>query len=169
MRVIKVILPAYQTSGVPTNKKPLIREGRKVIPWFHPDSYHSHQGKRSGPEGARTPDLIHAMDALSQLRYRPIYGVCPVCAWYALIVAITGFPTGAIPCCAAMYRLHPHRIRSYCSQASSVFAYSLAPTDYSLTLRDLLLLLVALSFVATTITQIVETCKPSVFVIPISP
>jgi hypothetical protein len=26
-----------------------------------------------GPEGARTPDLIHAMDALSQLRYRPIY------------------------------------------------------------------------------------------------
>ncbi len=25
-----------------------------------------------GPEGARTPDLIHAMDALSQLRYRPM-------------------------------------------------------------------------------------------------
>src|SRR5947209_5117297 len=24
-----------------------------------------------GPEGARTPDLIHAIDALSQLRYRP--------------------------------------------------------------------------------------------------
>src|SRR5581483_7320050 len=25
-----------------------------------------------GPEGARTPDLIHAMDALFQLRYRPL-------------------------------------------------------------------------------------------------
>src|SRR5205823_13831057 len=25
-----------------------------------------------GPEGARTPDLIHAIDALSQLRYRPM-------------------------------------------------------------------------------------------------
>src|SRR5216683_85320 len=28
--------------------------------------------ERGGPEGARTPDLIHAMDALFQLRYRPI-------------------------------------------------------------------------------------------------
>jgi hypothetical protein len=26
-----------------------------------------------GPEGARTPDLIHAMDALFQLRYRPMF------------------------------------------------------------------------------------------------
>jgi hypothetical protein len=27
--------------------------------------------RNGGPEGARTPDLIHAMDALFQLRYRP--------------------------------------------------------------------------------------------------
>ena len=25
-----------------------------------------------GPEGIRTPDLFHAMEALSQLRYRPM-------------------------------------------------------------------------------------------------
>ena len=32
----------------------------------------SRTGLIGGPEGARTPDLIHAMDALSQLRYRPM-------------------------------------------------------------------------------------------------
>ena len=26
---------------------------------------------RGGPEGTRTPDLLHAMETLSQLRYRP--------------------------------------------------------------------------------------------------
>ncbi len=52
-------------------KEPFIRKGRKAfLPWYHPnlfilDAY-------GGPEGARTPDLIHAMDALFQLRYRPI-------------------------------------------------------------------------------------------------
>src|ERR1051326_1119743 len=33
----------------------------------------SRTGFIGGPEGARTPDLIHAMDALSQLRYRPMF------------------------------------------------------------------------------------------------
>jgi hypothetical protein len=35
--------------------------------------YFSAGDERSGPEGARTPDLLHAMEALSQLRYRPAY------------------------------------------------------------------------------------------------
>ena len=54
------------------NKKPFIREGRKVIPWYHPDLYQLTLRGDGGPEGARTPDLIHAMDALFQLRYRPM-------------------------------------------------------------------------------------------------
>jgi hypothetical protein len=65
-------------------KKPFIPAGRKGFPWYHPNSYliACFQYPRSerkrmdttligGPEGARTPDLIHAMDALFQLRYRP--------------------------------------------------------------------------------------------------
>jgi hypothetical protein len=36
-----------------------------------PPEIHISEGS-SGPEGARTPDLIHAMDALFQLRYRPM-------------------------------------------------------------------------------------------------
>ena len=31
----------------------------------------------SGGEGARTPDLIHAMDALSQLSYTPLGSIWP--------------------------------------------------------------------------------------------
>jgi hypothetical protein len=30
------------------------------------------QNNVGGPEGIRTPDLLHAMEARSQLRYRPI-------------------------------------------------------------------------------------------------
>ena len=108
-----MILPAYQTSGVPTNKKPFIREGRKVIPWYHPDFpsinraivqiYRgTHKGYPGGPEGARTPDLIHAMDALSQLRYRPMRidfsGMSSSIDWCNSLYAITGVPTSARRC-----------------------------------------------------------------------
>ena len=87
--------------------------------------------KAGGPEGARTPDLIHAMDALFQLRYRPILvavlrlRVIDVHSLYA----ITGVPTSA--------RLFPgtpgEKLHTYCSQASSASLFcSLAPPGYSL-------------------------------------
>jgi hypothetical protein len=59
---------------LPENKKPFILAGRKVISWYHPCFIVSVSDERGdgGPEEARTPDLIHAMDALFQLRYRPI-------------------------------------------------------------------------------------------------
>jgi hypothetical protein len=63
-------------NNIENKKNPFIREGRKAIPWYHPDFpsiyYISRMQKLGGPEGIRTPDLLHAMEALSQLRYRPI-------------------------------------------------------------------------------------------------
>jgi hypothetical protein len=53
-------------------KKPFILAGRKAFPRYHPDLHQLNFSKIGGPEGARTPDLIHAMDALFQLRYRPM-------------------------------------------------------------------------------------------------
>ncbi len=52
-----------------------------------PPTIHSSDRKKGGPEGARTPDLIHAMDALFQLRYRPMYVLS-----YALILRDIGRP-----------------------------------------------------------------------------
>jgi hypothetical protein len=71
------------TIEITTIKKPFIREGRKAIPWYHPDFPSIHLLRLSavprilerigGPEGTRTPDLLHAIETLSQLRYRPMF------------------------------------------------------------------------------------------------
>jgi hypothetical protein len=58
------------TDMIKDNKKPFIHKGRKVFSWYHPD-FRS-QDTSGGPEGTRTPDLLHAIETLSQLRYRPI-------------------------------------------------------------------------------------------------
>jgi len=53
-----------------------------------------------GPEETRTPDLLHAMEALYQLRYRPMTFL--VINWYITVIdllsmnAITGAPTCAM-------------------------------------------------------------------------
>ena len=40
---------------------------------------------RSGPEGIRTPDLVSAIDARSQLRHRPnrLYDIYDMSEWYS--------------------------------------------------------------------------------------
>jgi hypothetical protein len=48
---------------------PSIRDER-FFPWYHPD-FRS-LAVLGGPEETRTPDLLHAMEALYQLRYKPI-------------------------------------------------------------------------------------------------
>ena len=37
-----------------------------------PFTFRKVKGAFSGPEGTRTPDLLHAMEALYQLRYKPV-------------------------------------------------------------------------------------------------
>jgi hypothetical protein len=44
-----------------------------IFQYPRPDRKRMDTAVIGGPEGARTPDLIHAMDALFQLRYRPRY------------------------------------------------------------------------------------------------
>jgi hypothetical protein len=59
---------------ITNNKKAFHPYGTKGLSVVPPNFFQSQTRKADtgGPEGIRTPDLIHAMDALSQLRYRPM-------------------------------------------------------------------------------------------------
>ena len=86
-----------------------------------------------GPEGIRTPDLLHAMEALFQLRYRPMPWIVH---WYIAaidllsIVRCNGRPDVCyvsslllyllIQICCIQNVLHVLHIHTHCSQVSSV-------------------------------------------------
>jgi hypothetical protein len=117
-------------------KKPSIHKGRKVFPWYHPD-FRS-LAALGGPEGTRTPDLLHAMEALYQLRYKPI-SKCLLDKATDQNLLLSIRDNGRSDKC--YWAFH-----TYCSQVSSVLNCSLAPTGCSLFQEDLLLLLIAFLF-----------------------